>query len=168
MCGIEVIPAITNRQHRKCRFPRNCTWSGSGQNHFGICIPDLQKGTAFALESVRRCNIVAYLNIDFFVTLLYNEVDFFLVQLSDIHIIPTAQKFNADHVFIHPAVIHISASQNGITDTCITQIKLYRAFQLFSTPDVIALNVVKDKGIAQISDILSNCYMISLSVTGCQ
>ena len=26
MCGIEVIPAITNRQHRKCRFPRNCTW----------------------------------------------------------------------------------------------------------------------------------------------
>ena len=40
--------------------------SGSGKNHFGVCIPDLQKRTAFALEGVRRCNIVAYLNINFF------------------------------------------------------------------------------------------------------
>ena len=60
------------------------------------------------------------------------------------------------------------AEQISITDTCVTQVKLFRAFQIFSAPDVIALNVVKNKGITQIFDILSNCYMIGLRVIGRQ
>ena len=73
-------------------------------DHFGIGIPDLQQRRTFPLEGFRIGNVVADLDIDFLAAFLCYKVDFFLIQLSNINIIATAQKLNADHVFINSAI----------------------------------------------------------------
>ena len=135
-------------------------------DHFGIGIPDLQQRSTFPLEGFRAGDIVADLDVDFFAAFLDNKVDLLLIQLSYIHIISPAQKFDADHVFINSPVIHISAAQDCIPDTGIAEIELFGTFQILLTPDIKTLDIIENKSITQILDVFAHSDMIGNSLTG--
>ena len=78
--------------------------------------------------------------------------------------ISTAKKLDANDVFIYSAIIYISASQYCISNTAVTQIELFRAFKVFLTSDVISLNIIKYKSIAQILNVLADGYMIGYQI----
>ena len=78
--------------------------------------------------------------------------------------ISTAKKLDANDVFIYSAIIHISASQYCISNTAVTQIELFRAFKVFLTSDVVSLNIIKYKSIAQILNVLADGYMIGYQI----
>ena len=46
------------------------------------------------------------------------------------------------------------------TEKDIAWIKFIQRFQILLSPDIISLNIIKDEGIAQIFNVLSNCHMI--------
>ena len=48
------------------------------------------------------------------------------------------------------------------------QIELFRAFKVFLTSDVVSLNIIKYKSIAQILNVLADGYMIGWSLICCQ
>ena len=97
-----------------------------------------------------------------------NKVDLLLIQLPDINIISPAQKFDADHVFIDPAIIHISAAQDCIPDSGIAEIEFFRAFQILLSPDIKALHVVEYKGITKVFDVFADGDVVGNSLTGSQ
>ena len=132
---------------------------GSGNDHFGVSISDLKQRRTFPFKGFLSGDIIADLDIDFLAASLRYKVDFFLIQLSDIDIIATAQKLDADHVFIYSAVVHVSAAQDRIADAGVAQIELFRAFQIFLATDVVPLNVIENKGVAQILDISAHGNM---------
>ena len=105
-------------------------------------------------------NVVADLNIKLLAASLSNKVDFLLIELADIDIVSTAKKLDANDVFIYSAIIHISASQYCISNAAVTQIELFRAFKVFLSSDVVSLNIIKYKSIAQILNVFANGYMI--------
>mgnify|MGYP007085015822 CR=1 FL=1 len=141
---------------------------GSGNNHFRISISDLKQRRAFSLKCFLPGNVVADLNIKLLAASLSNKVDFLLIELADIDIISTAKKLDANDVFIYSAIIHISASQYCISNTAVTQIELFRAFKVFLASDVVSLNIIKYKSIAQILNVLADGYMIGWSLICCQ
>ena len=97
---------------------------------------------------------------DIFLTaFLGYKINFFLIQLSNINIVTTAQKFDADHIFINSAVIHISAAQDCITNPRITQIEFLGAFQILLATNIISLNIIENKSVAQIFDIFAHRYV---------
>ena len=140
----------------------------SGNNHFRISISDLKQRRAFSLKCFLPGNIVAYLNINLFAASLSNKVDLLLIELADIDIVSTAKKLDANDVFIYSALIHISASQYCISNTTVTKIELFRAFKVFLASDIVSLNIIKYKSIAQILNILADGYMIGRSLICCQ
>src|SRR5699024_2625196 len=79
-----------------------------------------------------------------------------------------AKKLDTNNVFIYSAIVYISASQYCISNTAVTQIELFRAFKVFLTSDVISLNIIKYKSIAQILNVLADGYMIGWSLICCQ
>ena len=135
---------------------------GSGNNHFRISISDLKQRRAFSLKCFLSGNVVADLNINLLAASLSNKVDLLLIELADIDIVSTAKKLDANDVFIYSAVIHISASQYCISNTTVTKIELFRAFKVFLASDVVSLNIIKYKSIAQILNVLADGYVISL------
>ena len=62
------------------------------------------------------------------------------LEFTDINIISTTKKLDANDVFIYSAIIHISASQYCISNTAVTKIELFRAFKVFLTSDVVSLS----------------------------
>ena len=71
-------------------------------------------------------------------------------------------------VFIYSSIIHISAPQYCISNTAVTQIEFLRAFKVFLTSDVVSLNIIKYKSIAQILNVFADGYMIGWSFICCQ
>ena len=141
---------------------------GSGNNHFRISISNLKERRAFSLKCFLPGNVVADLNIKLLAASLSNKVDFLLIELADIDIVSTAKKLDANDVFIYSAIIYISASQYCISNTAVTQIELFRTFKVFLTSDVVSLNIIKYKSIAQILNVLADGYMIGWSLICCQ
>ena len=141
---------------------------GSGNNHFRISISDLKQRRAFSLKCFLPGNVVADLNIKLLAASLSNKVDFLLIELADIDIVSTAKKLDANYVFIYSAIIYISASQYCISNTAVTQIELFRTFKVFLTSDVVSLNIIKYKSIAQILNVLADGYVIGRSLICCQ
>ena len=133
--------------------------SGSCDNHFRIRISNLQQWRIFSFKGFLPGDIVADLNIDFLTAFLGYKINFFLIQLSNINIVTTAQKFDADHIFINSAVIHISAAQDCITNPRITQIEFLGAFQILLATNIISLNIIENKSVAQIFDIFAHRYV---------
>ena len=132
----------------------------SGNDLLWICIPDLKQRLAFSFKCFRIRNIIADLNINFVASPLRYEINFFLIQLPDIYVKSPSKQFNADHVLICSAIVHIPASQNGIPDPCVAQIKFLCTFQILLSADIVALDIIKDESIAQIPDISANRYVI--------
>ena len=140
---------------------------GSGNNHFRISISDLKQRRAFSLKCFLPGNVTD-LNINLLAASLSNKVDFLLIEFADIDIISTAKKLDTNNVFIYSAIVYISASQYCISNTAVSQIELFRAFKVFLTSDVISLNIIKYKSIAQILNVLADGYMIGWSLICCQ
>ena len=152
-----LILVATNRLYREFRFLHSYIGDvGSGNNHFRISVSNLKQRRAFSLKCFLPGNVVADLNINLFATSLSNKVDFLLIELADIDIISTAKKLDTNNVFIYSAIVYISASQYCISNTAVTQIELFRAFKVFLTSDVISLNIIKYKSIAQILNVLAD------------
>ena len=122
-----------------------------------------QRGT-FSLKGFLSRDVVAYLNINFFTASLRNKVDFFLIELADINIVSTAQKLDADHVFIDSAVVHISASEDRIADAAVTQIELFGAFKILLATNIVSFHIIEHKGVAQILDILADGYVVGRGI----
>ena len=105
---------------------------GSGNHHLRISISNLKKRSAFSFKCFLPGNVVAYLNIDLLAASLSNKVDLLLIEFTDIDIVSTAKKLDANDVFIYSTIIHISASQDRISNAAVTQIELFRAFKVFA------------------------------------
>ena len=108
---------------------------GFGNDHFRIGIPDLKQRGTFFLKCFLPGNVITYLNINFFAAPLSNKVNFLFIELADIDIVSTAKKFDANDILINSAIVHISASQNCVSNTAVTQIKFLRAFEIFCSRD---------------------------------
>ena len=103
----------------------------------------MKQGSALPFKCFLPGNIIAYLNIDFLAASLRNKIYFFLIEFSDVNVIVTAKKLNADHVLVDSAVIDISAAKNCVTDTRIAQIELFGVFKVSLPADIIASDVLK-------------------------
>ena len=56
-------------------------------------------------------NIIANLNINLLATTFCNEVNFFLIKLTNVDFIATAHKFYTNNIFVNSAVVHISTTK---------------------------------------------------------
>lgn len=110
--------------------------SGSGNDHFRISVPNLKQWGYFPQKGLLPGNIITYLNINFFTASLRHKIDFFLIQLSHIDIISTTKQFHTYDIFVHPAIIHISAAKDRISNPVVTEIKLFRVFEIFLSTDI--------------------------------
>ena len=141
---------------------------GSGNNHFRISISNLKQRRAFSLKCFLPGNVVADLNINLLAASLSDKVDLLLIELADIDIVSTAKKFDANDILINSAIVHISASQNCVSNAAVTQIKFLRAFEIFPATNIVSLNIIKYKSIAQILNVFADGYMIGWSFICCQ
>ena len=66
------------------------------------------------------------------------------------------------------SVAQANGGLENISNTAVTQIELFRAFKVFLTSDVVSLNIIKYKSIAQILNVLADGYMIGWSLICCQ
>ena len=135
-----------------------------GNDHLRIGVTYLQKWGYFPLKSFFFGNIITHLNINFFAASLCDKVDFFLIQLSYVNIISAAKQLDAYYIFIDPAIIHISAAENCITNSAVTEIKFFRVRKILFSSNIVAFNIVKYKSIAQIFNIFTDSYMICRSI----
>lgn len=68
----------------------------------------------------------------------------------------------------YSAVIHISASQNCISNAGITEIEFFRAFQILLATNIKPLDIIENKSIAKILNVFAHSNMIGYSLTGSQ
>lgn len=124
----------------------------SGNDRLGVSIPNLQKGRDLPLKGLLPGEVIADLNINFLAPPLRNEIDLFLIELSDINLVAPAKQLHADHVFIEPPVIQIPVSEDSVAKPAVAEIEFFGIFQIFFSANIIALDVIENKGAAQIFD----------------
>lgn len=88
------------------------------------------------------------------------QSQFPFIEFADIDIVSTSKKFDANDILINSAIVHISTSQNCVSNTAVTQIKFLRTFEIFPATNIVSFNIIKHKGITQILDVPAYGHMI--------
>ena len=94
----------------------------SGNQHPGISVAYLCERGYLPLKSLGRDDVVAHLDVCLFAAAHGDEVDFKVLYLSDIDIIPASAEFEVDNVLTCPPVVHVATPKNGISESKVAQV----------------------------------------------
>ncbi len=94
----------------------------SGNQHPGISVAYLCERGYLPLKCLGRNDVVAHLDVRLFAAAHGDEVDFKVLYLSDIDIIPASAEFEVDNVLTCPPVVHVATPKNGISESKVAQV----------------------------------------------
>lgn len=101
------------------------------------------------------------MNIDFFISFDSHKIYFLFVKNTDINFISSAEKFNCNNIFKHPAVIHILCAELGITESMVRKIVFIVSRKVLLAFNIVSANLVKSKSVAEILYIITDSIVIN-------
>ena len=94
----------------------------SGNQHPGISVAYFCERGDLPLKGLGRDDVVAHLDVCLFASAHGDKVDFKVLYLSDIDIIPASAEFEIDNVLTCPPIVHVATPKNGISESKVAQV----------------------------------------------
>ena len=117
----------------------------SGNYHFWVGIFYAKKWCSFSFHCFWAGNVIAYLNIDFFVPLYGHKINFFFVKNTCVNFIASAQKFYTNYILVNASIIIFLSSMLSVFKRMVCKVIFVLTCKIFFSFYIIAADFVKCK-----------------------